>query len=396
MRVLFIHNDYARYSGEEAACEALARLLTVHGHEVAWYRRRSAELGNSLGGSVKAFFCGIHNPHAGHRVAELIAEHNPDVVFAQNLYPLISPAPLAACRKAGVPVVMRCPNYRLFCANGLHSTGGEVCERCLNGVRELHCILHNCTGSLAKSIGYALRNASTRVRKAIVPNVDMFIVQSAFQKRKFIEHGISAERIGIIPGLLPADGIVASLEPVLGRTVSFVGRISPEKGIEDVLRAAARLPDIPFAVAGDTHGMPGIEQMAPPNVTWHGFLTGDELARFYENSRVLVFPSRCFEGFPNVIARAMAMGKPVVVTRMGVLPEIIDNGVNGLLAEARSPESLAQCVRELYDDPDTCRAYGLAGRKKALTAYSPDVVYGSLMAIFEAAREACSARGIRT
>jgi len=129
MRVLMIHNEYAKPSGEEHASQAIADLLTRHGHEVHWHRRSSAEIAGSLAGQAKAFFTGVYNPSSRRRVARLLTEREYDVVQVQNLYPLLSPAILGPIRKAGLPLVMRCPNYRVFCPNGLHLVKGRVCMR---------------------------------------------------------------------------------------------------------------------------------------------------------------------------------------------------------------------------------------------------------------------------
>ena len=164
MKILFIHNDYAKPSGEEHAAEGLASLLTQNGHIVEWYRRSSAEIGDSSKKKTQAFFSGFYNATAIQQVKEKIKKFNPDVVQVQNLYPLISPAVLKVIKKEGIPIVMRCPNYRIFCPNGLFlDNKGEVCEKCTGSLKEAWCILKNCEKSLAKSIGYSLRNMSARL-----------------------------------------------------------------------------------------------------------------------------------------------------------------------------------------------------------------------------------------
>ena len=308
MKILYIHNDYARPSGEESASAALAEMLREHGHEVEFFRRSSAEIAGSFGGRVKAFFAGIWNPFAARAAAAKLDEFKPDLVLVQNLYPLLSPSVFRPIKARRIPVVMRCPNYRLFCPNGL-CYNGAVCERCFGG-REWNCALRNCAGGHFKSLGYALRGWAARVSGRILNNVDMFIVQTEFQKRKFIERGIPAEKLGIVPGIMPGIAPAESWEP--GRYVTFVGRVSPEKGIDEFLAAARRMPEIPFAVAGSCDSMPEIVGSAPPNVEFLGFLRGDDLRNAYRNSRFIVVPSKWYEGFPNVIVMSMMLKKPTL------------------------------------------------------------------------------------
>ena len=228
MRLLYVHNDYGSPSGEENAAQAIGNLLEAHQHEVFWLRRSSAEIVGSIAGKFKAFLAGIHNPFAARAIAKELEEVKPDIVQVQNLYPLLSPSIFRPIKERKIPVVMRCPNYRLFCPNGLHLSKGRLCESCLGPGRELWCVLKNCEGNLPKSMGYALRNAWARMSGSILRNVDMFIVQTELQKQKCSQRGIAESRIGIVPALVCCKGFAEPGDS--GDMVTFVGRVSPQKG----------------------------------------------------------------------------------------------------------------------------------------------------------------------
>jgi glycosyltransferase involved in cell wall biosynthesis len=251
MDILYIHNDYALPSGEEHAAEQIVQLLAENGHAVEWFRRTSAGLVDSTRGKIKAFFCGIHNPASAADLERTLRKHEPDLVQVQNIYPLISPSIFPVLRRWHIPVVMRCPNYRLFCPNGRHLVRGEVCDRCLKPPRELWCALRNCEDSLFKSTAYAARNAIARIRGGILTTVHVFLVQSEFQRNMFIHNGIGADRIEILPGMMQVPDLPQSTP--LGDVVTYVGRISAEKGVEDFVGAARLLPEIPFVAAGESH-----------------------------------------------------------------------------------------------------------------------------------------------
>ena len=365
--------------GEEHALKLIARLLEENGHRVNWFLR-SSETIQGINGKTRAFFAGIHSPKAVKDLRAFLRRQTFDIALVQNLYPFLSPAILPVFREFGIPVLMRCPNYRLFCPNGLHLSRGEICEKCLNG-REYWCIIRNCEKDLLKSTGYALRNAAARLTHRILNNVSLFIVLSEFQRQRFIAGGIPSDQLAILPNVAPTTAESPFADP--GELVSFVGRISPEKGIEDFVAAAARLPEIPFAVAGDFSRIPMLPGNSPKNIRWLGFLKGNDLDSLYEQSRILVFPGRWFEGFPNVIARAMAAGKPVIASRLGAIPEIVEHGRTGLLFEAGMSTQLAESIQELYADPAKCRAMGNAGRIKAETQYSRNTVFLRLMEIID-------------
>lgn len=384
MKILYVHNDYARPSGEEHAAAEIVSLLRENGHEVRWFRRSSAEIADNFRGKVKALVAGIYNPFSARELAKVLDEYEPDIVHVQNLYPLLSPSIFRPIKRRKIPVVMRCPNYRLFCPSGLSlDPKGKVCEKCWKGA-ELNCAFRNCMGNRLKSTGYAMRNAFARLTGMIRGNVDLFIVQSEFQKQKFIMQGIPAERIGILPGLSPAISAPGQAQP--GKWVSFVGRVSAEKGIDEFIEAARLCPGIPFRVAGNIDLNYEVPYLLPENLEFVGFKKGEALDRFYAESRIIVVPSKWYEGFPNVIVRGMLHHKPVVTTSIGAMQSIIDDGVNGLLVPPGDAPALADAIRTLYPQEELCRKLGDNGARKAATQYSRAEIYKSLMSAYTHAR----------
>ena len=105
----------------------------------------------------------------------------------------------------------------------------------------------------------------------------------------------------------------------------------------------------------------------------------------YRNSRIVVIPSRWYEGFPNVAVQAMSHARPLIGARIGALSSVIDEGETGLLFEPGAPAALADCVASLYRDQRLCREMGEVGRRKAATHYSSERVYSALTSIYEQA-----------
>ncbi len=234
-------------------------------------------------------------------------------------------------------------------------------------------------------MGYALRNAFARISHLIRNNVDVFIVQSEFQKQKFISQGIPAERIGVLAGISP--NIKVNDDSRLGEWVSFVGRVSAEKGIDEFMEAARMNPEIPFRVAGNIDINYVIPYRLPENLEFVGFKKGDDLDRFYLDSRIIVVPSKWYEGFPNVIVCAMLHKKPVITTNIGAMQSIIDHEQNGLLVPPANVSALADAVRSLYNDTDRVRMYGENGYVKASIQYSREQIYSDLIDIYSQANE---------
>jgi glycosyltransferase involved in cell wall biosynthesis len=384
MKVLLIHNCYGRFSGEEAVVAAQEKLLTDNGHEVTSFERSSAEIPAMKLGKLRALSSGLHSSSSCKAVRAMLRRRRPDVVNVHNVYPLISPSVLKVCRDEGVPVVMTVHNYRLICPNGLFMTQDEICHRCAGG-REYWCLLRNCEGSLAKSFGYALRNWVARKRRAFLDNVTMFMALTEFQRQQLISEGYPAERIAVVPNMTSIEK--NSVDGELGEYVAFVGRVSPEKGIATLRQAAESLPDVPMRAAGSYEGNEHLADGGPASLEFLGQLEHNSLDPFYANSRIVVLPSVCYEGFPMILPEAMLHGKPVIASRIGGIPEIVDDGVTGLLFEPGNAEDLAEKIRYLWDRPELCRRMGQAGREKVLREYTPQRYYERLMAVYEKAIE---------
>lgn len=391
MKVLYIHNDYGRPSGEEQAASEIVQLLRDHGHEVKWFRRTSEGYRDSLWGNIMAFFTGIYNPKASRELSRVLDEYKPDVVQVQNLYPFISTSIFRPLKKRNISVVMRCPNYRLFCPQGLClDPKGQVCERCWDRAHEWNCVNQNCLSSRLKSLAYAVRNWYARTSRNILDGVDVFITQSEFQKRKFEGMGIETNRIAILPGIPPIVGDIE--ENKMGDWVTFVGRVSPEKGIYEFIDAARMNLAIPFKVAGNLDEQFHIPENCPKNIEFVGFKKESDLNQLYVKSRIIVIPSKWYEGFPNVILRGMLLKRPVITTNIGAMQSIIETGVSGILVNPGNAQDLGEAIKSLYPDVDKCIEYGKNGYRKATTVYSKENIYQTLMEIYERAQKQSAKR----
>jgi glycosyltransferase involved in cell wall biosynthesis len=379
-KVLMVHNEYGQLSGEEIVVRSTSKMLEEHGHRVIPFIRSSAEISGMAFGKLRAFFSGIYSRSSRLQMRQTLEKEKPDVVHVHNVFPLISPSVLGECRRARIPVVMTVHNYRLMCPNGLHMTGGQICEKCLGG-REYWCALKNCEKGLFKSIGYALRNYVARKGRFFVDNVTMYAALTDFQRTRLIAAGFPVERIVVIPNMASPPQ-VEQTSP-LGDYVGFVGRVSAEKGLLTLLSAASACVEIPFKAAGGYDRMPELVNQAPTNFQFLGQLGAEKLGAFYDSTRMVVLCSTWFEGFPMVLVEAMLRGKPVICSRIGGLPEIVDHDKTGLLFEPGNAVDLAAKIRFLWDRPDLCTQMGKAGRAKALQEYGPVKYYERLIKLYD-------------
>lgn len=388
MKICIVHNEVRVWGGEETAVDGIRRLLVTNGHQVTSFVRRTKDVLDKPFGKLRAFACGIWNRQVGREFAKLLSIEKPDLVHIQNVYPIISPIVFQVAHDAGIPVVLRSSTFRMFCPTGLLmcKSTGQICEKCIGG-KEYWCILKNCEGSIPKSLGYAFRSVYNRIRCTITRNTTMYYTPAVFMRQKLIELGISADSIAVVPTYIQDDVSPASLT-YPGEYVGYAGRLSPEKGVDILMNAARRCGEIPFEVAGSASGlMRSVLKDLHGNVKLVGHLARDELKNFYARARFIVIPSRCYDTFPNVALEAMVYARPIIGSRIGGIPEIVEDGVTGLLFEPGNTEELASKICRLWYNPQLCTKMGQASREKALRDYGPEKYYERLIAVYEKAIE---------
>lgn len=390
MKILFIHNKYSFTSGEEIMLQKIIDLLEYNGHEVQAFFKNSMDIPNMRFGKIRSLLNGFYSLSSIREIRQVLKNYQPDLVQIQNLYPRISPSVLPVIKSFNVPIVMRLSNYRLICPNGLLFSNGVVCEKCRSG-KEFWCLVRNCEGSLFKSFGYATRNWFARKMRFYLDNVTLYYAQTNFQKRYLVDEGFAGDKISVIPNMV--DGDAVRKESPLGDYVAYVGRVSPEKGASTFVEASDKCGNITFKLAGEYKRMPGLVSCATGNVEFLGYLNKEALAKVYKGCRIFVMPSICYEGFPGVLIEAMLHARPVICSRIGGIPEIVEDGVTGLLFAAGNADDLAEKIQHLWERPGLCRKMGKAGREKVLREYSPLKYYERLMAVYGNA--ICAFRGVR-
>ena len=369
MKILIVHNSYGRYSGEEAVVDRMAAMLREMGHEVAFLRRTTEGLRDTLGGKVHGFLCGLYSPGGVKAMREALRREQPDVVNIHNLYPFISPAALFECRKAGVPIVMTVHNFRLICPTGLFMLNGQPCEHCLQRGNEWGCVQHNCEQSWLKSIGYAARNAVARWTGAYKKCITRYACITDFQRQKLTEAGFEPERLTVIPNVVDAPD---SYTPVQGDYVAYLGRLSYEKGYDLLIEVARRHSEIRFRFAGAQRAQ--TIEVLPANVEMAGYLTGDDLQAFIRQCRFIVMPSRCYEGFPMAILEGACYGKPTIGPDHGGFTDIIGKGETaiGRLFRPGDIDDLEKQVVTLWNAPEACARLGAKAFEKLKREYSTE------------------------
>lgn len=404
MRILFLNNFYYVRGGSEKVMFEEMRLLREAGHRVEIFSRTHAR---NKSATYNKFFPPaietqhvrfsmnslitaqemIYSKHARRCLREVIRSFHPDLAHAHNIYGRLSLSVLDALREVGVPVVLTLHDLKLLCPSYLMLHKGSVCERC-KGKKFYHAVITRChKNSYLASFVYALESwINLFFRK--YHSVHKFIVPSSFLKRKLVDYGWNESKIVHIPNLIRLDHVPLNRHD--GNYLLYMGRLSPEKGVSTLLRAYEHLTNqIPLMIAGDGPERESIKQYVRDKripVSFCGYLTGKALSDTIKRAKAVVVPSECYENAPLAILEAFAMGKPVIGTNIGGIPEMIEDGVNGFLFEPSNPAALAERIHRLFALPeDAIISMGVAGREKAEKQFRPERHYELLMEVYSAA-----------
>jgi glycosyltransferase involved in cell wall biosynthesis len=385
--IFVVHNHYQQPGGEDEVVRAETAVLRANGHEVHEYRVHNARID---GMSTVGLFAGTVWSTGAHReIGEALAANGCTVAHFHNTFPLVSPAGYYAAKRQGVAVVQTLHNYRLLCPNALFYRQNTLCEQCLGKTVPWPGVLHKCyRGSRAATAAVAGMLSVHRMMGTYSRAVDIYVALTEFARSKFIEGGLPAEKIVVKPNFTEDPGVGRHTE----NSVLFVGRLTREKGVDDLLAAwrtvSARRPGarLKFLGAGPlevrrTDGQAGVD--------WLGWQSHEQVMRTMQDAAVLVVPSLHREGFPMTIAEAFATGLPVIAGRFEALAEVIDEGETGRLFRAADPRDLADVLDQALGDLDALRAMGRRARAVYEAKYTPQRNYEHLARIYTMAADGC-------
>jgi glycosyltransferase involved in cell wall biosynthesis len=387
MKILLVHNYYRSGSpgGEDVVFEQERALLTAAGHEVYCYTRSNDEMDErSLADNWRVAWSMQRSRRTFLELRQLIKRLRPEVAHFHNIFPLISVSGYEACTAEAVPVVQTIHNYRFSCSAAVHFRNGSVCERCTpdNPWSSVRFACYR--GSRAASMAVAAMIFRNHVMAIHQKHIAKFIALTKFAAHRLELAGIPRDRVVVKPNSIdtsvPADDIHSR-----GKEFLFVGRLSEEKGIRFLLEAWLNLRDVPLRVVGDgplRHELEVFVHSHNLPIEFLGFLDRSALLPILRGGYSLVFPSLWFEGMPMTVLEAMAAGTPVIASRIGGMPEIIQDDVHGLLFDAGSTEQLQACVRRLQKDQRLQIELSRAARRRAHERYGHQTNLDSLSAIY--------------
>jgi len=326
----------------------------------------------------------IYSRRAAQAITRLLNEHPVDIAHLQIYYGQLTASILAPLRRAGVPIVQTIHDLKLVCPVYSLMSHGKICEAC-QGKHFWKGIVKRCNrGSIARSALSVAESYASRWLGA-VDHVDRFISVSGFQRDKLVELGVPAKKITVVHNFIDVDP--NEPEPVAGDYILYFGRIERLKGIYTLLEAAKQAPDVKLVLVGEgdayEEALGLIREQGLHQVELQGFAKGDALKQLIRGSLATVLPSEGYDNCPMAVLESLGMGKAVIGSRIGGIPELVDDAQDGILVTPGDSEALAERMNWMWNHRSEVAEMGIRGREKVVRRFNAQTHYGRIIDVYQ-------------
>ena len=382
MRILYCNKYDYPFSGTEAYLFDLIHQMDTRGQETALFSMDHGHTPAFTGRSYRIPHIDFKDPEAGFVKKVKMAAHalySPSTRRAMRRCLADFSPDWRTCAESTITCRLRFFGnlrdraYRCFTTSTISRScvqptilllQARPCELCSHGAFH-HAVTKGCySGPRSSAVVLAAEAYLHKWLRTYERCVDMFLAPSEFVRNKLIASGFPEHRIEVLPHFqtLPDDN---RLTPDEGYLLYF-GRLSPEKGVYELLRAMVRLPNTPLVIAGDGPERPRLEALTKElnlsQVLFAGMVHGEKLQKLIAGCSFSVFPSHAYETLGKSILESYAWGRPVIASDLGSRRELVQHGITGLLYSDGDREQLAHSIGFLFDRPDLIEKMGVAAR----------------------------------
>ena len=398
MKILLANKFHWNKGGSEKYYFELGQLLKEHGHEVAYFSMKNEkniatgdkeyfveEIDLNTGSKLKALDV-IYSKSNYKKMIEAIEDFKPDVIHVNNFQRQLSASIIKAANDKNIPVVFTAHDVQAICpAITMMDNDKNVCELCMRG-KYLNCIKKSCNkGSKAKSIIGALEGYYYRSNDIYNKKINYIITPSEFYRTKFIEDGTKPEHVEAIHNFILASDYDVKTE--IGDYALYFGRLSKEKGINNLIEAFAKCKDGKLYIAGEGPEKDNIEKFIKDNklgkrVKLLGFLNKEQMTEQVRKARFIVVPSIWYENCPYSVMETLAIGKPVIGADIAGIPELVINNENGFTYKYDDVNELSDKMKILFEDESLVKKFSKKA-KELSKQYDKEEYYKKINRIYK-------------
>ena len=407
MKILLVNNYYYNRGGDCTYLFSLKKLLEEKGHKVSIFSMNHPNNFDSeyskyfvsyinydeeikdvgIYSSLKVLNRTIYSKEARVKIEELIKEERPDIVHLQNIHHHITPSIFYILKKYKIPVVWTLHDYTLICPNTSFLSHGKICERCRKKKFFWPFIVKCKKDSFGASSMAAFETTLHNLIK-IDNFVDAFIAPSKFLYDKFLEYGIESDKLVHLNYFTTFNCKCDEIST--NDYYLYVGRLSEEKGIKNLIDAALRVNKSKLKIAGAgplQNELVAYSKARDKNgiIEFLGHKSHEELVVLYKNCKFIVVPSEWYEVSGLIIFEAFVCGKPAIGSRIGGIKELIKDTERGILFETGNNDDLSAAIKFLLNNPNIVEEMGKKARDFVTKELSAAKHYQKLIIIYEQA-----------
>lgn len=317
-----------------------------------------------------------------------LSESQIDLVHFHNIYHQISPSIINILENKNIPTVMTLHDYKVVCAAYTLLHNGKICEACRGG-RYIQCFRKGCIK--ASKLKSALNTFEMFLHHKILKlykKINLFISPSQFLKEKVHEMGFRAE-IEVMPNI-SFSRMPKNFFPSQNRNgLVYFGRLSHEKGLSTLLEACKSAKKVSVKIIGEGPMMKPLKALTQKykltQVQFLGSFFGESLKRHIQSALAVVLPSEWYENNPLSILEAFDLGIPVLGSRIGGIPELVEEGQTGFLFGPGDVDALQKLIRMSHSHPQLFLDMTLRCLKKSQISGDPYAYYQKLLELYEKA-----------
>jgi len=401
MKILLINKFIHPCGGDASLTLRTGELLSQKGHETAFWSMRhplnppgllndhfvshvdlNAEA--SIIEKVRITARILYSFEAVKMLESALKVFKPDIAHLNNIVHQISPSIIRVFNRRRIPVVMTLHDFKPVCASYYMISKGRPCGLCRGGAY-YHCLFERCVkGSAGISLVNTLEMYLHHRILGLYKGVKAFISPSIFLKKTVEKMGFKGE-ITHIPNFIFARDILPDYESK-ERSIVYFGRISKEKGLETLIDAVRGIEGITLKIIGDGPLKQRLEERVAAeglkHVVFLGFRQGPGLYDEIKRSMFVVLPSEWYENQPFTVIESFALGKPVIGSRTGGIPELVKDNETGLLFDMCDAKDLKAKISYLADRPEAIQRMGRNGRRLVEQEFDAEAHYAKLIALY--------------
>jgi len=395
MKILLSNKFYYPRGGDCIYTIELEKLLKTKGHQVAIFSMQHPE---NLPTEYDKYFPSetifsvankqnfvetLLRPYGTQEVIslflKLLNDFKPDVIHVNNIHTQLSPIIIRLSKEQNIPVVWTLHDYKLLCpASAFLKTNATICESCLavpHSVVKNRCI----KGSLPASLlGYWEAKKWNKDKLQLYTNT--FIAPSLFLKEKMEQGGYLSSKIIQLYNFANDEKFEHVVIKKRINEVLFVGRLSVEKGVGTLCKAFQKVSNAKLIIIGDGPLKKKLSnEYASEKIQFMGFQSWETIKDKLSHSSFLVVPSQWYENNPLTIIESLSLGTPILGSRIGGIPELIENRINGMTFQAGDVMDLIIKINEMLNYKDW--NYQQI-QSDAYTKFSADNYYKQILKIY--------------